>query len=401
MISSANVLTDLYLSIAALIGVFCLIQSLQTKDPYDPVNRRFLFGLKVTFMLFCGRALVVITGGEDFRFVILLAAGLLPLAVALLTEGLLRRHAPPFVKAVLGIGAAILAVLAFVSPALIDPTRLWAILAFQLFGLGASGWMVVTRDKTSLSASENLMVGRLGLSLILLIPMVAADFMMVYIRLPVQISALGVLVLCWLAIGLGRPQTGHGGPLVSLAVLIVAAVCAGSLVGIMTEAGRGGSVIAVIVVLAAMLVVAILNDARSLRIEEQSESLLRHMADGTQTNARAFLRELQSHPLVEGAIMVEAAQLSDLDVGTLDQIFLAAPVLAKSEPPAVGEKAQDHIGHLFERFAATHILQVSAAPRLLVALAMPAISASPHSALELQAVQRMAALIARTEVQND
>jgi hypothetical protein len=189
--------------------------------------------------------------------------------------------------------------------------------------------------------------------------------------------------------------------LVSLAVLIVAAVCAGSLVGIMTEAGRGGSVIAVIVVLAAMLVVAILNDARSLRIEEQSESLLRHMADGTQTNARAFLRELQSHPLVEGAIMVEAAQLSDLDMGTLDQIFLAAPVLAKSEPPAVGEKAQDHIGHLFERFAAPHILQVSAAPRLLVALAMPAISASPHSALELQAVQRMAALIARTEVQND
>jgi hypothetical protein len=344
--------------------------------------------------------LVVVTGGEGFRFLIVLAAGLLPLAVLVLTEGLIRRHAPSPIKLVVGVGTVTFAVLAFVYAELIDPVRLWALLAFQLIGFGVSGWLIITRDKSSLSASENLMVGRLGLSLILLIPMIAADFFMVYIRLPVQISALGVLVLCWLAIGLGRPQSGHAGPWVSFCVVFIAAVLSGGLLGFLAGAGVGGSVISIVVVLAAMLVVAILNDARSQRIEAQSESLLRHMADGTQTDARAFLRDLQSHPLVEGAIMVEPEQLTDLDGPVLDKIFAAAPVLKKSDTPALGPQATDHIGHLFDRFAATHILQVTASPRLLVALAMPAISAAPHAEIELQAVQRMAALIAKSEVQS-
>jgi len=87
----ANVLTDLYLSLAALVGLIILHMTL-TRD--DALTRRFRFTIRVTMLLFAGRALVVLTGGEAFRFLVMLGAGLIPLSVLLLTEGLLRRQSP-------------------------------------------------------------------------------------------------------------------------------------------------------------------------------------------------------------------------------------------------------------------------------------------------------------------
>ncbi len=66
----------------------------------------------------------------------------------------------------------------------------------------------------------------------------------------------------------------------------------------------------------------------------------------------------------------------------------------KSDPPHLGPVADDHISYLFERYSATHVMLAMARPRVLVALSMPSLSASPSAELELQVVQRMAALMA-------
>ena len=94
MIASANVLTDLYLSAAALIGLSVLHWHTRPSAATSPLSRRFLFVLRAGMLLFIGRMLVVLTGGEWFRFVVLLTAALIPLATLLLTESMLRRHAP-------------------------------------------------------------------------------------------------------------------------------------------------------------------------------------------------------------------------------------------------------------------------------------------------------------------
>ena len=63
MIAAANVLTDLYLSIAALIGLTILHGTLIKRAADDLLVRRLVFGLRVGMMLFAGRALIVLTGG--------------------------------------------------------------------------------------------------------------------------------------------------------------------------------------------------------------------------------------------------------------------------------------------------------------------------------------------------
>ena len=401
MIAAATMITQLFLSCAALLGLFVLQSVLVRRDPWDPINRRFLFGVRMTMVLFAGRALMILTGIEAFRILVLFAAAVIPLAVLILTEGLLRRHAPSLVKAVIGVGAVLFAVMSLWYSDSIDPARLYALLGFQLLGFVLSGWLIVARDKAALSAGENAMVVRLGLSLILLIPLAAGDFLLLSIGLPIQFSALGVLILCWLAIGLGRTYLGHRATMVNLAVMVGAAVIVGGMLGFFAQHGRDGFLLTIAAVMTTVFVVAILTDARALRLEEQSLGLLRQLATARTDDPMTFLRDLQDHPRVEGAVVVSAESLEGLQDDVLDAIFAAAPVLRRVDPPQLGPVADDHIAYLFERYSATHILLAVPHPRVLVALSMPSLGASPSAELELQVVQRMAALMATQERKHD
>lgn len=397
MIAAANILTDLYLSVAALIGLAILHASLSESAADDLLGRRFIFGLRVGMMLFAGRALIVLTGGQGFRFLVLLAAALVPLATLLITEGLLRRHAPPAAKWIVGIGALGFGLSAFWFGADIDPARLIGVLLFQVVGFGLSGWLIFSRDKASLSTAENRMAVRLGLSILVLMPLAATDFLFVYIKLPVQVSAIGVLVMCWIALGLSRAHEGHRRSFAALGIMLVVGFATGGFISFTAGLHPNGSVLVIAVVMAMVLVLACAAVARDGRVRAQTETLMAHMAQADGTDPLAFLRGLQSHPLVSGAVVVDASGLDGLDGEVLDRIFAAAPVLQHNERPALGPVAEDHMTHLFGRYGATHILDTGRSPRCLVALSMPALHTSARAQVELRAVQRMAALMAKAE----
>ncbi len=397
MIAAANILMVLFLSCAALIGLGLLHAVLTRQDRWNPINRRFIFGVRLTMLLFAGRALAIVTGMEEFRFFVLLAAGLIPLAVFLLTEGLLRRHAPAWMKGVMAGGATLFGITAFWWSDSIDPYRLIGLLAFQVIGFVLSGWLVLFRDRASLSQAENRMVGRLGVSLLFFIPVSLADFLILYFDLPLQFSALAVLFLCWLAVGLARSSDGHRATLLNFAIMTGAAIAVGLFLGILGGLGRDGTLMAIAAIMATVFLIVIYADARSLRVEQNSIGLLRHLAKADTTDPMVFLRDLRAHPLVDGAVMVDGAALADFDQAVLAHIFNAAPVLRAAEPPVLNAAAEDHIKHLFDRYAATHIILVDDAPFVLIALAIPSLGLSPQVELELDVVQRMAALMAKTK----
>lgn len=394
MIAAAGVVTELVLSCAALFALAVLHRVLTRQDPWDPLNRRFLFGVRITMLLFAGRVLLALTGVAAFRIPVLLGAGLIPLAVLLLTEALLRRHAPRWVKLLIGGGTVAMVISAFWYGDGIDPLRTYILLGFQVVSFCLAGWLILTRDAASLSGGENAMVVRLGLSLIAFIPMAAGDFLMDHLGLPIQFSALAVLILCWLAIGLSRARFGQGEVVQSLLLFIAVASSTGGLIAFLGGFGRNDALLCIALTLAAGLAVAILQDARALRAEAQSLGLLRQMARARMDEPLAFLRGLRSHPLVEGAVVLRGVALAGLQAETLAAIFAAAPVLRRTAPPALGPAADDHIAYLFDTYAATHVMQVRADPPVLVALTMPALATSPVAELELEVVQRMVSLMA-------
>ena len=388
---------NLFLALAAVAGLLILQSVVIARNPWEPLNRRFLFGLRVMMMLFAGRAMLILTDFTGFRVFVLLGAALIPLAVLLLTEGLLRRHAPPWAKTWVTIGVLLFGFLSFWPSEGVDPMRLVGLLLFQFSGFVIGGFLVLTRNRDSLSAAENKTVERLALSLVLLIPLAAADFLMDYMRLQVQMSPLGVLFLCWLAVSLGRVQAQHRAPLVSFVAIVLATGLSGFVVAQMVGMEKDHVILTLSVILAAVLVAVLFIEARNLRTEEETQTLLRHIADDRSRDTFGFMRGLQTHPLVEGAVIIDAAKLADFDRSVLKHIFRVRPVLRRVDPPFSDGVEGDHISHLFDLFDASHILLVKEADLTLVALSMPALARSSRMELELAAVQRMASLMAAGE----
>ena len=172
MIATASVMTDLVLSSAALIGL-CVVHSvLRENSANDPLTRRFVFALRVAMLLFAGRASIVLTGGMWFRSIVLFAAALVPLAAVITAEGLLRRHAPKGVKWGVGLATVVFAVTAFWFGSAPNLVHLVGLMSFQVAGFAIAGWMIATRDRSTLSMVENRNAGRLAWSLVILVPLI-------------------------------------------------------------------------------------------------------------------------------------------------------------------------------------------------------------------------------------
>ncbi|CAK7261511.1 MULTISPECIES: hypothetical protein [unclassified Shinella] len=389
----APTVADTFISLAAFLGLVVLIRAIRTFDAGSPLTRRFLFGLKVLAALMIGRVLAWWTGLFLFEAATIIAAGLVPLATVLVAEGLMRRHAPRLTKWIAAGGAAAFAVLAFLPASLADPWRLVGLFLYQLVTFALAGHMAVTRDRKSLSRAENQAVDRIALSLLLILPLLVTDFRSAYVDLPVRLGGLAILFLCWLLISLGQRAVGHRDTVVSFVILTAVALIAALAIGIENDLDAAALARTASVVTAAALLGVIWKDGIGLRTEQRRQSLIRHLAEDRIDDTLGFLKELQNHPLVEGALLLEEAELADLDLAGLKELTAARPLLRATETSGLSEADAEQLAWLTEKYEATHVMLVSRKPFRLIALNMPSVSATPGAEAELKVVQRMALLI--------
>lgn len=389
----APTVADTFISLAAFLGLVVLIRAIRTFDAGSPLTRRFLFGLKVLAALMIGRVLAWWTGLFLFEAATIIAAGLVPLATVLVAEGLMRRHAPRLTKWIAAGGAAAFAVLAFLPASLADPWRLVGLFLYQLVTFALAGHMAVTRDRKSLSRAENQAVDRIALSLLLILPLLVTDFRSAYVDLPVRLGGLAILFLCWLLISLGQRAVGHRDTVVSFVILTAVALIAALAIGIENDLDAAALARTASVVTAAALLGVIWKDGIGLRTEQRRQSLIRHLAEDRIDDTLGFLKELQNHPLVEGALLLEEAELADLDLAGLKELTAARPLLRATETSGLSEADAEQLAWLTEKYEATHVMLVSRKPFRLIALNMPSVSATPGVEAELKVVQRMALLI--------
>jgi hypothetical protein len=400
MTFESTVVADTITSLAALFGLLIVISVIGARRTGDPLSRRLMFGLRVLAVMLACRILDWTTGLAIFRFVTIAAAGLLPLAALLLTEGLLRRHAPFVLKLLIAGGAVLFLLLAPIPERFAEPWRMAALLLFQFGGFLATGWLVMTRDRDSLSTAENRTVERMALSLLLILPFMITDYRPGLFEVPVRLGGIAILFLCWLTVGLGRASLSHRDTVGAFAVIALSSVFAGLALGGIDDLGWRGSVQGVVIVLSATLLAVIYNDSVSLTAEKRRDSLLKHLAEGDLTDSAHFLRGLQHHILVEGALILSAAELGDFDLKVLTRALKQDPVhsLARVQPEAsIDKDLREQLGWLFEKYEATHVLLAALEPLTVVALNMPALAASPGVEMELRAVQRMVMLISQRE----
>ena len=162
--------------------------------------------------------------------------------------------------------------------------------------------------------------------------------------------------------------------------------------------GQQGTMKAIVIALCATLVAVIYNESVSLRAADRRQNLLDHMATGDISSPVRFLRGLQNHVLVEGALILRGADLGDFDLSVLANAFHQDPVRRRADinPKSnIAPDTREQLSWLFDKYEATHVLLAQHDPFTLLALNMPVLAASPGAETELRAVQRMALLVSQ------
>src|SRR5262249_43664673 len=158
------------------IGLGVAMVTLHRRDPKGPLTRRLLIALGIIASLFLVRGTAWWSGSAALNNLSAIPAALLPLGALIVTEGILRRHAPRLAKiAILSGGIVIGLTGALTLEPLARPAAVLLAL-FQLVGFVTCAWLLATRDRATLMVSENRSIARLAVGAVLVIPFIITDF---------------------------------------------------------------------------------------------------------------------------------------------------------------------------------------------------------------------------------
>jgi uncharacterized membrane protein YjjB (DUF3815 family) len=361
------------------------------------------------FLISCMALLLLVRGfswlNPDVRWLgiaMLLPATLLPLAMTLFTEGLLRRHVPRWTKwLAVGLTATAATTTIVLGVAHTSDARVtYVLLAALLTMMGVLGVLLARRDKGSLSRSENGLVRACLLVTLISLPLVATDFRF-DIGWPMsRLGTLGALLFCYTL--LRQPQE-HARVIwwardVGRLLLRAAVVCLLLLVALRT-APRELLVPLFVLATALVIAVAIADRLAQSNVSRTEAALLRWLARPPATTLHGFVRELHHLPLTADALIIEQQDLAMYDRAALcAALATGRPVhslarlreerAVQSEGRAEAARGADQLTDLLERAEMTHVALLTTQPLRLLLANIPELPGAADAELALGAVVR-------------
>jgi hypothetical protein len=361
------------------------------------------------FLISCIALLLLLRGFSwlqpDVRWlgiVMLLPATLLPLAMTLFAEGLLRRHVPRWTKwlavALTATAATTTIVLGVAHTS--DARVTYVLLAALLTMMGVLGVLLARRDRASLSRSENGLVRACVLVTLIGLPLVATDFRF-DLGWPIsRLGTLGALLFCYTL--LRRPQE-HARVVwwardVGKLLLRAGVVCLLLLVALRTAPPE---LLVPLFVLATALVLALAVADRlsQSNVSRTEAALLRWLARPPATTLHGFVRELHHLPLTADALVIDHEDLAMYDRSALcaalatgrpvhSLVRLREERAVRSEGRAEAARGADQLTDLLERTEMTHVALLTSQPLRLLLANIPELPGAADAELALGAVVR-------------
>jgi hypothetical protein len=397
---TSAVAADSIVNLCGAIGLGVAMFALHQRDPGSPLTKRLLAALGTAASLFALRSAAWTTGSETLDLLSLVPAALVPFGALIVTEGMLRRHAPRLVKlaailgaAVLGLGGA-LGLGRFATPYSISLSL------FLLAGFAACAWLLMTRDRNSLLASENRSIDRTTIGALVLIPFIMTDFQSLIPGIPVRLGALGtLLIVTAVLIASGGAETRRQGIL-----LVALRLSSAALLGIATAYVSADVDAAQImrfcaIAVAGVLTIGLMTDTLRAFLESREPGILNSVAASPARTRDQLIAELVLHPIFESARRYREVELADYDPPLLRDVLGRRRVLRRSEAPwglASDHPCAERMLSLMTANSATHIIIVSHDPVDMIVLAVPVVSADPATETAIALVRRLLATAPET-----
>jgi hypothetical protein len=392
---TSGVIADSIVNLCGAIGLTVAMVTLHRRDARSPLTRRLLLALGVIAMLFFVRGAAWWSGNAMLDRISLIPAALIPLGALIVTEGILRRHAPRQVKIVivlggigLGLGGALglgrFATLYFVLLSL-----------FQLAGFATCGWLLATRDRAMLMASENRSIGRLAVGALIVIPFIATDFQVLAPDIPVRLGALGaLLVVTAILIAGGGAETRRQALLMTALRLSSSALLGAAAAFVSPDVDSAQIMRFGAIAISGVLTIGLMVDALRAYFESQVPGVLDSVAASPARTREQLIAELARHPIFESARRYRENELAAYDPPMLRDFLSTRRVLRRAEAPwglTSSDPAVERAVSLMAANSATHLIILSHDPIDVIVLAVPVISADPATETALALVRRLLA----------
>ena len=393
---SPSVIADSIVNLCGAIGLSVAMMTFYWRDPRGPLTRRLLLALGVIALLFLIRGAAWATGSDLLDSLGEIPAALIPLGALILTEGILRRHAPRAVKLVALIGSIVLGLGGMLGLERFAMVYAIALSAFQLAGIATCAWLLAMRDRTGLMASENRSISRLAVGALVVIPFILTDFRTFFPDIPVRLGALGALltVTVMLIAGGGAETRRHG--LSLMALRLISSALLGIAAAFIAPDVDGAQVIRFgAVAVAGVLTIGLMTDALRALFEAQEPGVLNSVAASPARTRNELIAELARHPIFDGARRFREAELAHYDPSLLRDLLSNRRVLRRSDAPwglSLTDPAVERLLSLMTAGSATHVIVLSGDPLDLIVLAVPVTSADPATETALALVRRLLAL---------
>jgi hypothetical protein len=395
-----SVIADSIVNLCGAIGLCVAMVALHRRDPRSPLTRRLLVMLGVVAVLFFTRGIAWWTGSGWLDRLSLIPASLVPLGALIVTEGILRRHAPRVVK-IMAVAGAILLGLggAFGLERYSTPYSI-VLSMFQLAGFATCAWLLATRDRSTLLASENRSIGRLAVGALIVIPFIVTDFQALAPDMPVRLGALGaLLVVTAVLIAGGSSETRRQGILMTVLRLSSSALLGAAAACVSPDVDAAQIVRFSAIAISGVLTIGLMTDTLRAFFESQVPGVLNSVAASSAQTRDQLIAELACHPMFESARRFREDDLSGYDPPLLRDFLSTRRVLRRPEAPwglVAADPAVERLMSLMKANNATHVIILSHDPVDLLVLAVPVISADPATETALALVRRLLALTPET-----
>lgn len=392
------VLVDVLVTWIGAVGIASYLLHILRDPSRSPLERRAVLLLGVLAALLLVRGFAWLRAPDErLARLTFAAASLLPLAMALFVEGLLRRHLPRAAKVLAAGSSALFFALNLGPDSVRDPAFAAAFPVALLAVMAVLGAFLLSRRRDTLSPAENRLVSGCLLAVAAGLPLAASDFRLQLDFPPQRWGAVGVLLFIYTLVHLARlPARAVARDLgwLALQALLLSGMAA-------LLVPRPAAAWAHVLPPAAAMVLLFavwerLRGAGALRVQE---GLLRWLASAPTGSVDALSGWLHRHPLTEQHLILGPEELGAYRADHLTRLFGDSGTCSGArfrqlgpDAPRQAQEAAEQMADILERHEMTHACLLSGEPIRLLLVNLPEISGNRDAELELAVIRRQASL---------
>ena len=354
--------TDTLLSVLAGLALLALRSALNEAQLAPRLAQTLRFGALVLGLFYLLRPLAWHADGSFADRIILVLAVLVPLAILLIIEAAVTRHAPRPLKLGLAVGVPLLILGALVMPRSLGALYLAVLLGFQIMVLLFSCWML-WHESAGMETAERRSRRLFAVLTVLILPVVAAESALLNDGNALHGSALVVLFGVWMLFHLPRWATRRWWLIVwSMGGLGLSFVTAWAIV---PPDGSGSLLLATTGITAMLVFASIFSSLLGQRrgtLERQLVALVGRPSQ--QFGLEHVLEKLSDRQVA----MVPANIVSNVDVPPVRDALRRGPVwFGQSD---TGRDADAALADVARATGASHVLCVGTEPLRLMTLSL-------------------------------